>query len=300
MSHSDNIAPSPTTPTLAGNFTKGANVLVSAAVNAMADGINSTAEHMGIDPNKSVEETVSEAYHLIAQLNQVLATPEGQALKQETAQLLEEMVATLEPSVKKTEHILLESATRLGKNGVNAGVEILTAVPPILAGMELANVIASGANVAKTGLNLASTGMDAVKDVKEQHGPQAKSLVTRAINLFNTVASDGLNMAEKATKEYGHRVADETNALALEQTKTKQKQRLLQQGGALEGNKLSTYRKEAKIIGGRILKSHTEFLYPFLHNQTHNNKHNKKNNKKHSNFKSYTKRRTNRASLRNK
>lgn len=267
----------PPVPTIAGNVTKAANLLVGLGANATADGIQTVAKKLGLDPNKSVEESVREVYHMVVQLNQALATPEGQALKGEVAKLLQEMVETLEPSVKKAEDILLESATRLGKNGFNAAIEVATVAPPILAVFEASNAIASLANVAKTGLKLASTGMEAAHEVQTQHGPQAKSLFLQLTELVNKMASNGLDMVKAVNDNYGHRVANE-----LQQ----QPQQLQQEGGgALAGKQLSTYQKEAKMIGGRIMKSHIDFLYPLLHH--HKTLHNKKKNQNKNKKKKY-------------
>jgi hypothetical protein len=240
-------------PTMRGNLEDAGNLVVSALTNVIAGEINTLAKGAGIDPNKPADETIKDVSSIIGNVVDALNTPEGEKLKKNLSELLKESLEILEPSIKEAMKIGEEGATELTKTLTSMIMLALNEFPPILAANEISKALTATAQAEKTVAELATTGAEATQNLLVQK-EKAETLWGDFKILFNNVISRAIGAAQKQVDDYGQAV--EKRSMSIPEVTNN----VLQSGGG----SLKKYQREAKMIGGRVFQSQSEFLSPYV------------------------------------
>lgn len=262
-------------PTVIENLKDIGNLGVSLATNIVADGINSTAKSLNIDPNKSASETVYEISKSAEKIVDVLNSPEGEQLKKEASKVLAESIDIAKPSIEKGEEIVVDGMKKLADTGTSIVMTALNELPPIFLVNELSKFGTAAAQAGETVAELTKTGAEAVESLQEQK-KKAESLWGRATDLFNntseymnTEAKKVIDKAQEGINKYGENIVKEgiKNFPKAPEMSVNPKISLNDNISPLvqaAGGSLKKYKSEAKMIGGRILHSQSEFLNGYL------------------------------------
>ena len=248
------IHPLPTEgPSLMSNLKDAGQLAMSEASNLAAKGIQQVGESIGIDPNISIQDNMNEIGDQIRNVNAALNSPQGEKLKQEASELLENSIDILKPSIEKAENIAKDGLVKLGETGTSMAVAAANALPPILAITEGAKAITAAAQAGETIAELTTTGTEAIENLKDQYG-EAESILGRIKGLANNYVSDGLAVAQERVNKEGQNI-------------TSQIPNTNYQGGAkiiVATDSFKKLHKEALMVGGRSRKSHLDFLAPHV------------------------------------
>ena len=238
-------------PTLSSNFNSAVNLGASAANKVVSTGLEKLGESVGIDINKSAQENVDEITKELTKVVNVLNSPQGEELKKEASEVLKDSLEILEPSIKKGEEILSDGAKKLTETGTSMVVTALNEFPPIFAATELSKAVTASVQAGKTIADLTTTGTESLINL-EQQKKKADNLIDKATNLFNSISETGNKYASKAigtaqnfVDNYGINKNKNMNIQNVNKTFKK-------------------YQNEAKMIGGRLDKSRSEFMSPFI------------------------------------
>jgi hypothetical protein len=236
-------------PTLSSNFNSALNLGASVTNKVVSTGLEKLGETVGIDINKSAEENVNEITKELTKVVNVLNSPQGEELKKEASEVLKDSLEILEPSIKKGEEILSDGAKKLTETGTSMVVTALNEFPPIFAATELSKAVTASAQAGKTIADLTTTGTEALTHLDQQK-KKATNLIGKATNLFNSISDTGNKYASKVigtAQNYVDKYGTNKNMNIQNVNKTFKK-----------------YQNQAKMIGGRLDKSRTEFMSPFI------------------------------------
>lgn len=236
-----------TQPTLISNIHDASKLGLSLLTNATADAIQQTAEASGLNPNESISDNVGKINDKLEEVVDVLNSPEGEKLKAQTGELLEDTIDTVKPGIKKMLNIgndLIKEEIPIAGNMLNELILATPGVGQLVAAVEeVGNVTQATEKAAASVAELTQVGSDTLQDLNDKT-QQAQSLWTRTKNLFsnasnniNSGISQTIKTAQNEVDKYGNHI--------------------------MTGGSLKQYQKEKNIIGGRIHKSQTEFLEPF-------------------------------------
>ena len=256
-------------PSITSNIVNTGKLLSSVATNLAAQGIQSAAEAVGVDPTKSVQDNINEIGDKVENINTALDSPEGQQLKAETSELLANSIDILDPSIKKAENIANDSLLKLSDTGTGMLVTALNELPPIFLMSELSKFGTAAAQAGEGIAELTTTGTQALKNLEEQKRKaeiiweRGKTLVNNITTGVNKTVSNGISELQKKVDSRPY--VDGSNRLGL------------------EGGSLKKIHKDALMIGGRVSKSHLEFISPQVNRKQLLGKY--RNTKKHYNSK---------------
>jgi hypothetical protein len=227
------------TPTMSDNLEDVSNLAASAVTNVVADGIGKLSESVGLDPNKSVNETVKDMSNSIGNVVDALNSPEGERLKKEASELLSESLDIAKPSIEKGQEILAEGVKKIANTGNSIVMTALNEIPPVFLLNELSKFGTAAAQAGETVAELTTTGAEAVESLENQK-KKAESLLSNFKSVLSGVnkgVSGMITSAQKEVDKYGQHI--------------------------VEDGSLKKYQKEATMIGGRTKKSQLEFLSPY-------------------------------------
>ena len=265
MIHED-VVPTNAVPTITSNIVNTGKLLSSVATNLVAEGIESATEAVGVDPNKSVQDNINEIGDKVANINTALDSPEGQQLKAETSELLANSIDILDPSIKKAENIANDALLKLSDTGTGILVTAANELPPIFLINELSKFGTAAAQAGEGIAELTTTGTQALKNLEEQKRKaetiweKGKTLVNNITTGVNKTVSNGISELQKKvdSRSYNNRLG-------------------------LAGGSLKKIHKDALMIGGRVSKSHLEFISPHVNRKQLLGKY--RNTKRHYNSK---------------
>lgn len=256
-------------PTITSNIVNTGKLLSSVATNLAAQGIQSATEAVGVDPNKSVQDNINELGDKVANINTALDSPEGQQLKAETSELLANSIDILDPSIKKAENIANDALLKLSDTGTGILVTAANELPPIFLINELSKFGTAAAQAGEGIAELTTTGTQALKNLEEQKRKaetiweKGKTLVNNITTGVNETVSNGISELQKKVDSNSY--VDSNNRLGL------------------AGGSLKKIHKDALMIGGRVSKSHLEFISPHVNRKQLLGKY--RNTKRHYNSK---------------
>jgi len=278
-------------PSLQGNITQATNLLASAVTNVSSNVLNNIGEKIGIDPNKSASETVSELKDSMKNVVTALNSVEGEELKKEAGELLKDSLDVLKPSIEEAEDIIDTGIKKLTETGSSAIMTAANEFPPMFALSEASKAVTAAAQAGETVAELTTTGSEAYENLQEQR-EKASSLLNKGIELVRNVSTDVnkgvsniITSAKKQVDDYGRSII-QNNIPQMptlpkipkiptlpKMPKMPTSPTITQVAGQMQ-NQLTTLKKEARMIGGRIRKSQIDFLSPNL------NKSKKRNNQR--------------------
>jgi hypothetical protein len=264
-------------PSLQENLKQATNLLASAVTNVSSNVLKNIGEKIGVDPNKSASETVSELKDSMKNVVTALNSVEGEELKKEAGELLKDSLDVLKPSIEEAEDIIDTGIKKLTETGSSAIMTAANEFPPIFALSEASKAVTAAAQAGETVAELTTTGSEAYENLQEQR-EKASSLWNRGIEFVRNVSTDVnkkvsgiIKSTKKQVDDYGHSIIQQNMSIVPPQIpKVPQ---ITQVAGQIQ-NQLTILNKEARMIGGRIRKSQIEFLSP------NSNKSKKRNNQR--------------------
>jgi ArsR family metal-binding transcriptional regulator len=222
------------------------NVTVSAGVQGLRNMTNSTINSLGLDPNMSASENISVLNKDLSILNEELNnTKEGKELKENAGKLALDVVETLQPSINKSIDIVTEGSQKLSKSIGRVIVTGMNVFPPILAINELSNLATVAAQAGQTAEKLRETGAEASEKLADKK-EEATSILNSLTTIINKAVKKGIDTSK-------------TGVEILKKNVLKTPTSVQSAGGSLK-----KYNKTARMLGGRIYTSQSEFLSPYV------------------------------------
>jgi hypothetical protein len=250
-------------PTVMSNVEDAGQLAVSALSNVAAEGLQSAAEAIGVDPNQSIEGNIKQMGDKVEDINNALNSPEGEQLKEETGKLLADSIKVLEPSIKEAENIAKESLVKLGDTGTGILVTAMNEIPPIFLINEMSKFGTAAVQAGEAVAELTTTGTQAIESLEEQKR-KASSLWERGTNFIENLSTD-------INKNISDRIASTQESVNKEGKRLVEssipKVNIPQMNSSMEaaGGSIKKLHKEALMIGGRSRRSHLYFLAPHVH-----------------------------------
>jgi hypothetical protein len=221
----------------------------------------------GIDPDRSLKDEFLRLGQSAEQFNDVLNSPEGEKallnLKKFFGKISTEVII---PSSKELAEGLIENVEPIITKGEHAVFALLSA-SPFGAIIDIPRFLSESLGVAEKSVTLANNvlqiGNETIDKVTDQ-----KSNFDKVVSDFNSIVdkanlkiSSGLDNVRDSVNEYGENIMNETTSpdikteppIEIQSLKTRKRGR---SGGKL----LKELKRDAKMVGGRIIKSQTEFL----------------------------------------
>ena len=221
---------------------------------------------MGLDPNKSASESISDLGESATKIVDALNSPEGEKLQEKSRELLANGVEIIKPSIDKVIDIAEEKGPKLAKTLSKTVITAFNELPPVFLVNELSNLGTAAAQTGEAIAELTTTGAEAAKKL-EAEKDKYMSLIDEAKSVFSNI-SQGINKGtSEGIKYLQDKVDKQGKAILEERIKNVQKIPYVQQmpnnnisykkqGGGL----LKKYQKEKMMIGGRIIQSQLDFL----------------------------------------
>lgn len=187
------------TNTVISNINKASSIglqLVNNSVSGVLDGV---ANKLNIDSSKPPLEVAGEGATKLQKIASVMGTPEGDELKQKFSSVLVELVDTTKPALNRVTKVGEEFLSKSGKAAVNAGLNMVGAVPGVGTAVELVRVLNNAGQAFNAGVDAAAdltkVGSDAaikVHAITKKAGDLVKEANDLADNANNFPPSPGL------------------------------------------------------------------------------------------------------------
>ena len=295
------------------NIFKKAFIIVNVyLLNKFENKLSNIAKSYGVNPNETFEDQISKISQNINNLNNVLKTPEGQQALSNLKDLFNKITTEVViPSSTQLAEELIESLQPIMIRGQNAVFALLSA-SPFGALIDIPRFLSESLGVLEKSVTLVNNGLNIVNetfDKLEDNKTKVKEEVSKIYSLINNASeklSSGLDMIENkvdntiqmpannfksampetgnfksAMPETGNfKSAMQANNFksAMQETgnfksamQANNFKSAIQTGGGVK--LLHTYRNQAKMVGGRIIKSQLEFLTPYANKSQNNSKH---------------------------
>lgn len=259
-------------PTLMTNLGDAGKLATSVATNLVSDGIQTAAETFGIDPNKSVQENVSDMKNGLDNVIGVLKTEEGQKLVEDIGKLGEETVEALKPAineaVNETNELIKKEIPLVGDMANKAVLEIPVVGQVAAIAEEGMDLVQSLENATESVAKLTTTGSESLGKLQEQKRKaeslweQGKQLFSGVTDFANTKVSNILADAQNNVNNYGKDlIKSKMPKVEIPKVEMPTYNSKINVTGDTEGT-LKKMHKEGLMVGGRVHKSQLEFLSP--------------------------------------
>jgi hypothetical protein len=294
------------------NIFKKAFIIVNLyLLNKFENKLSNIANSYGINPNDTFEDQISKISQKIENLNDVLNTPEGQQALSNLKDLFNKITTEVViPSSTQLAEELIESLQPIMIRGQHAVFALLSASPFFGALIDIPRFIFESLGVLEKSVTLVNNGLKIVNetfDKLEDNKTKVKEEVSIIYSLINNASeklSSGLDIIENkvdntfqmpktdtfkpaiqpnnfepaiqpnnfkpAMPPNNFKPAIQTNNFKPAMPPNNFKP-AIQTGGGVK--LLNTYRNQAKMVGGRIIKSQLEFLTPYANKSQNNTKH---------------------------
>ena len=282
-------------------------------LNKFENKLSNIAKSYDVNPNETFEDQISKISQNINNLNDVLKTPEGQQALSNLKDLFNKITTEVViPSSTQLAEELIESLQPIMIRGQNAVFALLSA-SPFGALIDIPRFLSESLGVLEKSVTLVNNGLKIVNetfDKLEDNKTKVKEEVSKIYSLMNNASeklSSGLDMIENkvdntiqmpannfksampetgnfksampetgnfksAMPETGNfKSAMQANNFKSAMPETGNFKSAIQTGGGVK--LLHTYRNQAKMVGGRIIKSQLEFLTPYANKSQNNSKH---------------------------
>jgi len=221
--------------TIISNINKASSIGLQFVNNSVSGVLDGLANKMNIDSSKPALEVASEGAAKLGKIASVMGTPEGDQLKEKFSNVLVELVDTTKPALDEATKVGEEFLDKSGTAAVNAGLNMVGAVPGVGTTVELVRVL----NNAGQAFN---AGVDAAADLTK--------VGSEAVVKVNKIAEDAGNLVKEANA-----LADRANNVPVPGVAPFPADPL--QGGGIHS--LSQLQKAGKRIENRIESSLKEF-----------------------------------------
>jgi hypothetical protein len=220
--------------------------------------IKNISKSFGVDPDRNLKDEFIRLGQKAEEFNELLNTPEGKKslsdLKKFFNKISKEVII---PSSQELAEGLIENVEPIMIKGQNAVFALLSAspfgalidIPRFLS--ESLGVVEKSVTVANNVLSIGTDTIDKLKDEKENFNKVVSNFKAVSDNITkqtNQTIDSGLNVFKNRVDEYGKNI--------MENEKMNNENKVDKVGG----KKLLKFKKESKIVGGRIIQSQTDFL----------------------------------------
>lgn len=183
--------------TIMSNINKASSIGLQFVNNSVSGVLDGVASKLNIDSSKPALDVASEGALKLGKIASVMGTPEGDKLKEQFSNVLVELVDTTKPAVDEATKIGEEFLDKSGTAAVNAGLNMVGAVPGVGTTVELVRVL----NNAGQAFN---AGVDAAADLTKI-GSEAAVKVHAITDKVGDLAEEASNIAESAVPDLPER-----------------------------------------------------------------------------------------------
>ena len=179
--------------TIMSNIKKASSIGLQVANNSVNGFLDGIASKLNIDSSKPALDVASEGAVKLGKIASVMGTPEGDKLKEKFSNVLVELVDTTKPALDEVTKVGEEFMDKSGTAAVNAGLNLVGAVPGVGTTVELVRVLNNAGQAFNAGVDAAAdltkVGSDAavkVHEITEKAGDlveEANDLAESANNL---------------------------------------------------------------------------------------------------------------------
>jgi hypothetical protein len=252
-------------PTIKDNLKKFADIFVQLfnnmsiyTLDKVSDRITNMSKMFGIDTNKSFGDEIAKIGEKVEQLNIVLDSPEGKKALSNLSAFFDKITKTvLLPNSEKLAEGLIESLEPVLERGQHAIFALLSA-SPFGAVIDIPRFLSESLGVVEKSVSLVDdvldVGHDTVSKLKEERNnldgivSEFGSLIDKA----NTQLSSGLDSVKNRVDDYGKNI--------MAKGMSNYDNSVLSRNAEDINSSLKQYRNEARMVGGRVKKSYSEFI----------------------------------------
>ena len=176
--------------TIMSNINKASSIGLQFVNNSVSGVLDGVAKKMNIDSSKPALDVAGEGAVKLAKIVSVMGTPEGDKLKEKFSNVLVELVDTTKPALDEVTKVGEEFLDKSGTAVVNAGLNMVGAVPGVGTTVELVRVL----NNAGQAFN---AGVDAAADLTKV-GSDAAIKIHAITDKAGDLVKEANNLAENA------------------------------------------------------------------------------------------------------
>jgi hypothetical protein len=260
--------------TIISNVNKASSIGLQFFNNSVSGVLDGVAKKMNIDSSKPALDVASEGAAKLAKIASIMGTPEGDKLKEKFSNVLVELVDTTKPALDEVTKVGEEFLDKSGTAVVNAGLNMVGAVPGVGTTVELVRVLNNAGQAFNAGMDAAAdltkVGSDAaikIHAITDRAGDlvkEANNLAENANNLTElpdpnnlTELSDPNNLTDPSNKLLHTAEEASTNINRRPHTYSSMRMQADQGGGGMRT--LSQLQKAGKRIENRVESSLKEF-----------------------------------------
>jgi hypothetical protein len=175
------------------NINKASSIGLQFVNNSVSGVLDGVASKLNIDSSKPALDVASEGALKLGKIASVMGTPEGDKLKEQFSNVLVELVDTTKPALDEATKVGEEFLDKSGTAAVNAGLNMVGAVPGVGTTVELVRVL----NNAGQAFN---AGVDAAADLTKV-GSETAVKVHAITEKVGDLAEEASNIAESAVPD---------------------------------------------------------------------------------------------------
>jgi hypothetical protein len=183
--------------------------------------VNTLASMIGVDPNKSLDSTISDIFNNIETLERVLASPEGQLLLANITEIIKIITKeVVSPAITDLGEDLTEKGGKMVQHATQALMNTLEEIPGPGTILGIIRTLTNLINMAKEGTSIGEKFLQTTNDVTSKLNAKKgefDSLVSSFTNLMNMpldMGVDGLNeLANMATQHVSNQTTQLSNTM---------------------------------------------------------------------------------------
>jgi hypothetical protein len=142
--------------TIMSNINKASSIGLQFFNNSVSGVLDGVAKKMNIDSSKPALDVAGEGAAKLAKIASVMGTPEGDKLKEKFSNVLVELVDTTKPALDEVTKVGEEFLDKSGTAAVNAGLNMVGAVPGVGTTVELIRVLNNAGQAFNAGVDAAA------------------------------------------------------------------------------------------------------------------------------------------------
>ena len=142
--------------TIMSNINKASSIGLQFFNNSVSGVLDKVAKKMNIDSSKPALDVASEGAVKLGKIASVMGTPEGDKLKEKFSNVLVELVDTTKPALDEVTKVGEEFLDKSGAAAVNAGLNMVGAVPGVGTTVELVRVLNNAGQAFNAGVDAAA------------------------------------------------------------------------------------------------------------------------------------------------
>jgi len=183
--------------------------------------VNTLASMVGVDPNKSLDSTISDIFNNIETLERVLASPEGQLLLANITEIVKIITKeVVSPAITDLGEDLTEKGGKMVQHATQALLNTLEEIPGPGTILGIIRTLTNLINMAKEGTSIGEKFLQTTNDVTSKLNAKKgefDSLVSSFTNLMNMpldMGVDGLNeLTNMATQHVSNQATQISNTM---------------------------------------------------------------------------------------